>query len=125
MNNAANCALGRNGEVFPPGYVFRARLILSDRWVDVSPDRANAGRERTDGAEVEDAIEEHGIQGLQGRRQGSKPRRARSWPGRAERRGFEYYRHGTLSLYAALNVKTGMVEGNQHADTPARSSSIS
>src|SRR5215471_21298180 len=26
-------------------------------------------------------------------------------PGRAERHGFEYYRHGTLSLYAALNVK--------------------
>ena len=32
-------------------------------------------------------------------------------PGRAERHGFEYYRHGTLSLYAALNVKTGAVEG--------------
>jgi transposase len=32
-------------------------------------------------------------------------------PGRAERHGFEYYRHGTLSLYAALNVKTGIVEG--------------
>jgi transposase len=32
-------------------------------------------------------------------------------PGRAERHGFEYYRHGTLSLYAALNVRTGMVEG--------------
>src|SRR5205814_8788849 len=32
-------------------------------------------------------------------------------PGRAERHGFEYSRHGTLSLYAALNVKTGMVEG--------------
>ncbi len=31
-------------------------------------------------------------------------------PGRAERHGFEYYRHGTLSLYAALNVKTGAVE---------------
>src|SRR5687768_6202218 len=31
--------------------------------------------------------------------------------GRAERHGFEYYRHGTLSLYAALNVKTGTVEG--------------
>src|ERR1700728_2099403 len=31
-------------------------------------------------------------------------------PGRAERHGFEYYRHGTLSLYAALNVKTGRVE---------------
>jgi hypothetical protein len=30
-------------------------------------------------------------------------------PGRAERHGFEYYRHGTLSLYAALNTKTGQV----------------
>ena len=32
-------------------------------------------------------------------------------PGRAERHGFEYYRHGTLSLYAALEVKTGKVVG--------------
>src|SRR6202790_1109616 len=32
-------------------------------------------------------------------------------PGRAERHGFEYYRHGTLSLYADLDVKTGKVEG--------------
>jgi transposase len=32
-------------------------------------------------------------------------------PGRAERHGFEYYRHGTLSLYAALDVKTGQVYG--------------
>ena len=32
-------------------------------------------------------------------------------PGRAERHGFEYYRHGTLSLYAALNPKTGEVIG--------------
>jgi transposase len=32
-------------------------------------------------------------------------------PGRAERHGFEYYRHGTLSLYAALDVKTGHVQG--------------
>ena len=32
-------------------------------------------------------------------------------PGRAERHGFEYYRHGTLSLYAALNTKTGKVLG--------------
>jgi transposase len=32
-------------------------------------------------------------------------------PGRAERHGFEYYRHGTLSLYAALEGKTGRVEG--------------
>jgi len=32
-------------------------------------------------------------------------------PGRAERHGFEYYRHGTLSLYAALNTRTGQVQG--------------
>lgn len=32
-------------------------------------------------------------------------------PGRAERHGFEYYRHGTLSLYAALEVSSGRVEG--------------
>jgi transposase/AraC-like DNA-binding protein len=32
-------------------------------------------------------------------------------PGRAERHGFEYYRHGTLSLYAALDVRTGEVHG--------------
>jgi len=36
-------------------------------------------------------------------------------PGRAERHGFEYYRHGTLSLYAALDVKTGQVEGKTAA----------
>jgi transposase len=29
----------------------------------------------------------------------------------AERHGFEYYRHGTLSLYAALNTQTGKVHG--------------
>ena len=32
-------------------------------------------------------------------------------PGRAERHGFEYYRHGTLSLFAALNTRTGEVLG--------------
>jgi len=32
-------------------------------------------------------------------------------PGRIERHGFEYYRHGTLSLYAALNTQTGEVLG--------------
>lgn len=32
-------------------------------------------------------------------------------PGRAERHGFEYMRKGTLSLYAALNTKTGTVIG--------------
>lgn len=32
-------------------------------------------------------------------------------PGRAERHGFEYIRHGTLSLYAALETKSGLVIG--------------
>jgi transposase len=32
-------------------------------------------------------------------------------PGRLERHGFEYYRHGTLSLFAALNTRTGKVLG--------------
>jgi transposase len=32
-------------------------------------------------------------------------------PGRAERHGFEYVRHGTLSLYAALDTQTGEVVG--------------
>jgi transposase len=32
-------------------------------------------------------------------------------PGRAERHGFEYCRHGTLSLYAAFNTQTGEVLG--------------
>jgi transposase len=32
-------------------------------------------------------------------------------PGRAERHGFEYFRHGTLSLYAAFNTRTGEVLG--------------
>src|SRR6201993_1209869 len=41
-------------------------------------------------------------------------------PGRAERHGFEYYRHGTLSLYAALNTRTGEVLGK----TSSRHTSI-
>jgi transposase len=36
-------------------------------------------------------------------------------PGRAEKHGFEYYRHGTLSLYAALNPQTGEVIGQTTA----------
>ncbi len=41
-------------------------------------------------------------------------------PGRAARHGFEYYRHGTLSLYAALDVKTGKVDGKTaHRHTSA------
>jgi len=36
-------------------------------------------------------------------------------PGRAERHGFEYFRHGTLSLYAAFNTKTGKVLGKTAA----------
>lgn len=41
-------------------------------------------------------------------------------PGRAERHGFEYFRHGTLSLYAAFNTKTGEVLGKtaqRHSST--------
>ena len=33
-------------------------------------------------------------------------------PGRAERHGFEYFRHGTLSLYAALETRSGQVLGS-------------
>jgi transposase len=36
-------------------------------------------------------------------------------PGRLERHGFEYRRNGTLSLYAALDVKTGKVQGKTAA----------
>src|SRR5262249_7889343 len=36
-------------------------------------------------------------------------------PGRRERHGFESYRHGTLSLYAALNTATGEVIGKTAA----------
>src|ERR1700726_2685595 len=36
-------------------------------------------------------------------------------PGRLERHGFEYYRHGTLLLYAALNTKSGEVVGKTAA----------
>lgn len=32
-------------------------------------------------------------------------------PGRLERHGFEYYRHGTLSLFAALDTRSGKVIG--------------
>jgi transposase len=40
-------------------------------------------------------------------------------PGHAERHGFEYVRHGTLSLYAAFNTKTGEVIGQ---DAPRHTS---
>jgi transposase len=36
-------------------------------------------------------------------------------PGRLERHGFEYRRNGTLSLYAALEVKTGRIQGKTAA----------
>lgn len=40
--------------------------------------------------------------------------------GRAERHGFEYYRHGTLSLFAALNTKNGECwDAPRHAPTSA------
>ena len=45
--------------------------------------------------------------------------------GRAEKHGFEYYRHGTLSPYPALNPQTGEVIGQTRRATPARSLSPS
>src|SRR5580704_1302942 len=36
-------------------------------------------------------------------------------PGRAERHGFEYYRQGTLPMYAPLDTKTGRVHGKTTA----------
>ena len=41
-------------------------------------------------------------------------------PDRVERHGFEYKRHGTLSLYAALNVRTGEVRGKTTARHTSR-----
>jgi transposase len=41
-------------------------------------------------------------------------------PGRAERHGFEYYRHGTLSLYAALDTQSGKVLGKTAARHTSR-----
>src|SRR5439155_1065366 len=41
-------------------------------------------------------------------------------PGRAVRHGFEYVRHGTLSLYAALETQTGAVLGKTAASTDVR-----
>jgi hypothetical protein len=48
-------------------------------------------------------------------------------PGRLERHGFESYRHGTPSLYAAFNTKTGEALGKTAAPAPSswRSSPIS
>ena len=41
--------------------------------------------------------------------------------GRAERHGFEYFRHGTLSLYAAFNTQSGAVLGKTAERIPVRS----
>ena len=41
-------------------------------------------------------------------------------PGRAERHGFEYFRHGTLSLCAALDTATGRVHGKTSARHTSR-----
>lgn len=41
-------------------------------------------------------------------------------PGQVERRTHDYRRHGTTSLFAALNVKTGQVIGQLHQRQRAR-----
>lgn len=43
-------------------------------------------------------------------------------PGRIERHGFEYCRHGTLSLYAALDVRTGRSRARPPNGIPGKSS---
>jgi hypothetical protein len=43
-------------------------------------------------------------------------------PGYVSRRGFEYFCHGTLSLYAAFNTKTGEVFGKRLPAIPRQSS---
>src|SRR5438105_511908 len=45
------------------------------------------------------------------RRSTARIRSCRCRPAGRQRHGFEYYRHGTLSLYAAFNTKTGEVLG--------------
>jgi len=40
-------------------------------------------------------------------------------PGRAERHGFEYYRHGTLSLLAALDTQSARCSGRPYRGIPA------
>ena len=42
-------------------------------------------------------------------------------PDRAERHGLDYYRHGTLSLYAALDTQSGKVLGKTAARHTSRS----
>jgi hypothetical protein len=42
-------------------------------------------------------------------------------PGRAERHGFEYHRHGTLSLYAALETRSVKCSARPPPATPVRS----
>jgi len=46
-------------------------------------------------------------------------------PGRAERHGFEYHRHGTLSLFAALKRVPARSPATPSRDTPAPPSSDS
>ena len=41
-------------------------------------------------------------------------------PGRAERQGFEYYRHGTLFLYAAPDTASARVDGKTAARHTSR-----
>jgi hypothetical protein len=53
---------------------------------------------------------------------GLKPHRM---PGRAERLGFEYHRHGTLSPYAAFETRTGRSWAGRPSGTRRRSLSPS
>ena len=95
--------------------------FLADRIDGLTDEpRPGAPRRITD-AQVEDVV----VRTLE-----STPRAATHWstramaratgprlpmqPGQAERRTFDYRRHGTTSLFAALDVKTGTVIGELH-----------
>ena len=92
-------------------------VITCDTWVADQTGRQSAGRA---------AAGVCGDHGFRSRVRGlSEPRQSHEYdgkrdrlgsvlplsPGRAERHGFEYSRYGPLSLYAALDVMTGKVEG--------------
>src|SRR5258708_7881931 len=90
----------------------RQRLDCSDEyireWKKRFQEERLAGLDlRYRGSQSRNPTAETGGRILEGPRQG--PTRRTPPRGRAERHGFEYCRHGTLSLYAALDTRTGDV----------------
>jgi transposase len=72
-----SCAAGRNLEVFRAGYLFRARLNLAlADGLTYSQIEQTLGESAPTVSNWKIRFEAHGIEGLQGRHQGSKPRGA-------------------------------------------------